>query len=280
MSLWIAWIYQYTCTKAQQRRLDLYLFQAILHFTKDSSSLCKWQWQPLPKDTQTHDKGSGLGCLVIYHILRHAASSIQVKSDSNSQWLLAVALYPGPLWHHAQVHWGIIHRSTVALYTGPLWHYTQVALYTGPLWHYTQVHCGIIHRWHYTQVRCGIIHRSAVALYTGPLWHYTQVRCGIIHRFTVALYPSFTVALYTGPLWHYTQVRCGIIHRSVALYTGPLWHYTQVHCGIIHRFTVALYPSFTVALYTGPQDLKVPNTKSLKEEASGAKFEFMALKRK
>ena len=85
MSLWIAWIYQYTCTKAQQRRLDLYLFQAILHFTKDSSSLCKWQWQPLPKDTQTHDKGSGLGCLVIYHILRHAASSIQVKSDSNSQ---------------------------------------------------------------------------------------------------------------------------------------------------------------------------------------------------
>ena len=102
-----------------------------------------------------------------------------------------------------------------------------------------------------------------MALYTGPLWHYTQV------------------ALYTGPLWHYTHVRCGIIHRSaVALYTGSLWHYTQVHCGIIHRFTVALYPSFTVALYTGPQDLKVPNTKSLKEEVSGTKFDFMALKRK
>ena len=242
MSLWIAWIYQYTCTKAQQRRLDLYLFQAILHFTKDSSSLCKWQWQPLPKDTQTHDKGSGLGCLVIYHILRHAASSIQVKSDSNSQWLLAVVLYPGPLWHYTQVHCGIIHRSTVVLYTGSLWHYTQVhcgimhrsnvALYTGPLRHYTQVHCGIIHRF-------------TVTLYTGPLWHYTQVHCDIIHRSTVALY----------------IVHCGIIHRStVALYPVSLWHYTQFHCGII--------PSFTVALYTGPQDLKVPNTKSLKEEAS------------
>ena len=239
-SLWIAWIYQYTCRKAQQRRLDLYLFQAILylfqailHFTKDSSSLCKWLWQPLPKDTQTHDKREWFG---LFGCLSHTETwSLKYPSE---EWFKqpvtiscgfiprsTVALYPGPLWHYTQVHCGIIHRSTVALYPGSLWHYTKV-------------HCGIIHRSTAALYRFTVaLYRFTVALYPGPLRHYTQVHCGIIHRSTVALYP--------GPLRHYTQVHCGIIPSfTVALYTGSLWHYTQVHRGIIHRSTRPESPKY------------------------------------